>query len=99
MRVRRPVFLGQCGDLLTEIDPVRVGVRVAGVLEVVVGCETDTDAVGADGGCHRPDDLEREAAAVGDAAAVAVCADVDVVVEELVEKIAVCACSYWLEGN
>lgn len=68
-----------------------VGVRVFGVLVVVVGGETDADFVCADGGGDGLDDFEGEAASVFDGAAVGVCAGVDVVVEELLEEVAVCA--------
>lgn len=68
-----------------------VGVRVARVLEVIVGRETDADFFSTDGCSDGFDDLEGESTAVCDGAAVLICAGVDVVVEELVEEVSVCA--------
>lgn len=84
MHVGGAVLSGERGYRFAEVGPVVVGVRIFGVLVVVVGGEADTDARGADGGGHGADYLEGESDALLDAAAVVVGARVDVVVEELV---------------
>jgi len=70
---------------------VGVGVGVFGILVVVVWGEPDADFGGADGACDGADDFEGKAAAVLDGAAIGVSAEVDVVVEELLEEVAVCS--------
>ena len=70
---------------------MRVWVRVSGILVVIVGRETDTNTSCTDGGSDCADDFEREAAAVGDGAAVCVRTVVYVVVEELLQEVAICA--------
>jgi hypothetical protein len=89
VHVRDAVLLGERSDLLAEVCPVVVGVRVARVLVVVIGGETDAYSVGANCVGDGFDDFDREADAVFDGAAVGVGALVDVVVEELLEEIAV----------
>jgi hypothetical protein len=81
--------LGQSRHLDAQVGPVLIGVVVPGVLEVVEGQEPDADPVGPDGVAHGQDHLEREPAAVGDAAAVVVVSDVDIIVEELIQQIAI----------
>jgi len=63
---------------------MRVWVRVSGILIVIVRRETDSRSDCAD-------DFEREAAAVRDGATVCVRTGVDVIVEELLQEVAVCA--------
>ena len=91
MHIRDAVFLGQSCDLLAEVGPVIIGVAVARVLVVVVRGETDADPLGAhrvrDGGDH----FEWEADPILDATAVRVGAGVDVVVQELLEEVTICA--------
>lgn len=66
MHVRDAVLFGEGGDLLAKVCPMVVRVRVARVLVVVVGRETDANSVGADGGGYCLDDFEGEADAVLD---------------------------------
>ena len=68
-----------------------VWVGVFGVLVVVVWGEPDADFGGADGIRDGADYFEGEAAAVFDRAAIGVGSEVDVVVEKLLEEIAVCS--------
>jgi hypothetical protein len=70
---------------------MRVWARVSGILIVVVRRETDTNTSCTDGGSDCADDFEREAAAVRDGAAVFIRTGVDVVVEELLQEVAICA--------
>lgn len=72
---------------------MRIWVRVSGILVVIVRRETDTNTSRADGGSDCADDFEREAAAVGDGTAVCVRTGVDVIVEELLQEVAICAVS------
>ena len=76
-------------DLLADICPVLVWVGVLGVLEVVVWRETDSGFVGANGGCDTLDDFKWKLEAAFDGATVGVCANVDVIMKELVEQVAV----------
>jgi hypothetical protein len=63
-------------------------------LVVVVGGETDAGFGGADGGGDGGDYFEGEADSVFDGAAVGVGAFVYVVVEELLEEVAVCSVTF-----
>lgn len=83
------MFSGESCDLLAHIRPVLVGIAVLGVLEVVVRRETDARLVGANCRSHALDDFEGELCAPFDRAAVGIGAHVDVVVQELVQEIAV----------
>ena len=65
------------------------GITVLGILEVVEWTEPDADAVTTNGLAHLLDDLEREPRPVLDGAAVFIGTLVDIVVEELVQKITV----------
>jgi hypothetical protein len=89
VNVAWPLRLLEGSNLLAEVQPVCVGVAVLGVLEVVEGAESDTDTVGADGIGHGLDHLQGEAASVFYRTAILICASVDVVVEELLQKIAI----------
>jgi len=68
---------------------VLYGVAILGILEVVEWTEPDADAVSTNGLAHFLDDLEHKPRPVLDGAAVLVGTLVDVVVEELVQKITV----------
>jgi hypothetical protein len=68
-----------------------VWVRVFGILIVIVRRETDTNTSCPDGGSDCADDFEREAAAVRDGPAVCVRTGVDVIVEELLQEVAICS--------
>ena len=70
---------------------MRVWVRVSGILIVIVRRETDTNTSWPDSRSDCADDFEREAAAVRDGATVCVRTGVDVVVEELLQEVAICA--------
>jgi hypothetical protein len=72
-----------------HVQAERVRVRVRRVHVLGVGREPDANAARADLARHGRHDLEREAAAVGQAAAVLVSAVVDAVLEELVDQVAV----------
>jgi hypothetical protein len=64
MDVCNSILFREGSDLLAQVGPVRVRVRVARVLVVVVGGETDADFVSANGGRDGGDDFEGEAASV-----------------------------------
>ena len=76
-------------ELLHHVPRERLRVRVMAVHVVGERREAHADASGADLGGHGADDLEREAAAVVERAAVLVVAVVGAVLEELLDEVAV----------
>jgi hypothetical protein len=81
------VILSEGGKVLAELHPVDNGVRVADVLKLVIGRETNVDPVNPEPLGRRFNDCEDNAPAVSNGATVLVCPVVDVVKEELVEDI------------
>jgi hypothetical protein len=78
------VIISEGGNVLAELHPMDNGVRVAGVLKLVIGRETNVDPVSPEPLGHRFNDSEDNAPAVSNRVTVLVCPVVDVVNEELV---------------
>lgn len=62
-----------------------------GILEVAEWGKAHANFVGSNGRSDGFDDVQRETAAVFDIATVLICALVDIVIEELIREITVCA--------
>lgn len=68
-----------------------VGIAVPGILEIVERGKTNADLLRANGIGNGGQDFENETAPVLESATVLISAVVDVVVEELLQKITVCS--------
>lgn len=84
MDIGRTTLFRELGDLLAKVCPVRIRIRVSGVLEIVVGAKANTGAVRSYSGAHSFDNLQDKSASVLQRTAVCISSDVYVVVQELV---------------
>jgi hypothetical protein len=91
--VRRSGLLWKAGYHRAQLGPVHVGVGIACILEIVVWRQTNSNSVGTNGGSDCFDDFQYETRSLLDASAVFVGAGIDVVVEELIEEVTICAYS------
>jgi len=89
MHINRLVVVWKTGDLAAEVRPVSIGVTVLSALEVVVRRKSKTDLVSTDSITACSEDLEEESTSVLDRATIFVSSVVDVVVKELLKKIAI----------
>jgi hypothetical protein len=87
----RSLGVGQFCNLGGQIGPVSIGVAVLGILEVVEGRKPDSDFIGPNGIAYGLDHLQWESAALLNTATIVIISDVDVVMEKLVEEIAICS--------
>jgi len=86
-----PILFRELSNLLAKVSPVYMGVGISSVLEVVVRGQSDANSICANGSSDGLDDLEGKATSVLDAASVCVCSDVDVIVQKLVNEVAIAA--------
>ena len=80
---------GKAVELLGDVREERVGIAVVHVVKLACGADANGDAVVSPDGDECGDDLEQEASAVFDGAAVLVGAVVAVVLKELIDEVAV----------